>query len=563
MNNCSFLAKTAAAIQITGCLRTAFAARLLPFLLLLVLPAVVQAQFTFTTNYNGTINLWKYTGPGGVVIIPDTFNGLPVTSVGGGAFADNHGVTSVVIPNSVTTIWNEVFQNCTSMTNVTIPDSVTSIGNWAFVNCTNLTGIMIPNSLTNIGFLVFDWCTGLATITVDTNNPAFSSLDGILFNRSQTTLIEYPQGKAGNFTVPESVTNIADDAFGACTHLTNVIIGNSVITIGSGAFYRCTNLASIAIPNSVTSIGYDEFSFCSSLTNITIGNSVPSIGEDAFYSCTSLASITIPNSVTNIGMQAFDLCAGLTMIMVDTNNPAFSSVGGALYDKGRTLLIKCPEGKAGSFIIPDGVISIGDGAFSYCTRLTSVTIPNSVTSIEIFAFGYCSSLTKVALPDSIASLGSYAFSYCTSLTNITIPNRVANIEDHTFESCTNLTGAFFMGNAPGVGLDVFYNDNSAVVYYLPGTTGWASTLDGRPTAPGFLPNPVILDNSPSFGVRTNRFGFIISWATNTHVVVEACTTLSQHDWRSLGTKTLIGGSLYFSDPDWTRYRVRFYRVRSR
>jgi hypothetical protein len=108
---------------------------------------------------------------------------------------------------------------------------------------------------------------------------------------------------------------------------------------------------------------------------------------------------------------------------------------------------------------------------------------------------------------------------------------------------------------------VFYNDNTATVYYLPGTTGWGATFGGRPTALWFLPNPLILTSGPSFGVQTNRFGFIISWATNLPVVVEACTNLPNPIWAPVRTNTLIGGSSYFSDPQWTNYPGRFYRLR--
>ena len=113
----------------------------------------------------------------------------------------------------------------------------------------------------------------------------------------------------------------------------------------------------------------------------------------------------------------------------------------------------------------------------------------------------------------------------------------------------SLTGVYFQGNAPSLGSYVFYGDNNATVYYLPGTTGWEfAVLSGRPTALWFLPNPLILNGDPSFGVRTNRFGFIISWATNISVVVEACTNFANPVWQPVQTNTLTGGSCYFSDP---------------
>jgi len=182
--------------------------KLLPILLLLALPAVVQAQFTFTTN-NGTITITGYTGSGGVVTIPDTTNGLPVTSIGDGAF----------------------------------------------YYCTNLTSVTIPTSITNIGDYAFDDCTSLSAITVATNNPAYSSVAGVLFDKSTNTLIEYPGGKAGSYTIPNTVTNIDDYAFDLCTNLISITIPNSVTNLGDGAFYYCTSLTSIYFQGNAPSLG--------------------------------------------------------------------------------------------------------------------------------------------------------------------------------------------------------------------------------------------------------------------------------------------------------------------
>ena len=237
------------------------------------------------------------------------------------------------------------------------------------------------------------------------------------------------------------------------------------------------------------------------MTSVTIPNSVSSIADGVFYECTNLTDVTIPDSVTVIRRYAFYFCTSLT-----------------------------------SITIPNHVTIIGASAFYSCTSLTSVTIGNSVAVIEGFAFGYCTSLTSITIPSSVISLESEVFYFCTSLTEV-----------------------YFQGNAPRVDSGLFYN---ATVYYLPGTTGWGPTFGGIPTALWSLPNPLILENSPSFGVKTNRFGFIISWAANTPVVVEACTNLVNAAWSPLRTNTLTGGWAYFSDPQWTNHPVRFYRLRS-
>jgi hypothetical protein len=230
-----------------------------------------------------------------------------------------------------------------------------------------------------------------------------------------------------------------------------------------------------------------------------------------------------------------------------------------------TITITGYIGPGGAVTIPSTitglpVTSIGDWAFENNSSLTSVTIPNSVTSIGWFAFELCSSLTSVTLGNSVTSIGVWAFGNCFSLTSVTLPNSVTTIGDDAFRRCGSLTGVYFKGNAPIIGSSVFGGANNAIVYYLPGTTGWGATFGDRPTALWSLPNPLILNHGTSFGVQTNGFGFIISWATNNSVVVEACTNLANPVWSPLGTNTLTDGSSYFSDPQWTNHPARFYRI---
>src|ERR1035441_149376 len=239
-------------------------------LLLLAAPAAVQAQFSYMTNDDhNTITITGYTGPGGAVTIPATITGLPVTSIADFAF-----------------------YTCTSLTNVTIPNGVTNIGFEAFYDCTSLTSVTIPHSVTSIGGWAFQYCTNLVAITVDVLNSVYSSVAGVLFDRSQTTLIAYPGGKAGDYTIPNTTTNIGVGAFGGCTSLTSVTIPISIANIGDSAFYSCTSLTSVTIPNSVTNIGNSAFYSCTGLTSVTVGNGVTSIEDYAFASCYGLARAT-------------------------------------------------------------------------------------------------------------------------------------------------------------------------------------------------------------------------------------------------------------------------------
>jgi hypothetical protein len=588
--------------------------KVLPLLLLLTLPAVGQAQFQFVIN-NGAITITRYTGTGGPVTIPSTTNGLPVTSIGDYAFLLRSSVTSITIPDSVTNIGTSAFYWCSGLTSVTIGTNVTSVGSYAFTDCTSLTAIAIPNSVTNIGSLTFDGCSSLtnvtlgnhltsigssafnsctsltaiaipnsvvnigsiafngcsslATIAVDSLNSVFSSVDGVLFDKSQATFIECPASRAGAYAIPTNVTSLGSFAFYFCTKLTGITFPNSVTNIP--ILNGCSSLTTIsvdtlnsayssadgvlfdksqatllqcpaarvgdyAISNVVTRIGSYAFNGCTLLTSVTIPNSVTNIGTFAFSSCKTLTSVIIPDSVTSVGTAAFCACSNLMTISVGALNPAYSSADGVLFDKSQATLLQCPAGKAGACAISNIVTSIGSYAFNGCNRLTSVTIPNSVTNI-----------------------GTYAFSYCASLSSVTIPGSATNIGLDAFLFCPRLTDVFFSGNAPTTAdSSMFFGDNNATVYYLPGRTNWTNPWQGRPT---MLWKPQMQTSGSDFGVRTNHFGFNITWASGMAVVVEACTNLAHPIWSPVRTNTLTSGSSYFSDPQWTNYPVRLYRIR--
>ena len=381
--------------------------------------------------------------------------GNSVTSIGDDAFCECPNLTSVTIPCSVTSIGAEAFYRCYNLTNVTIPTSVVNIGADAFSYCASLTNLTIPSSVTSIGTNAFLNCGSLVAIRVDPNNTAYSSLGGVFFNKSQTTLIQYPSGNgATSYAIPNGVTSIGDEAFYWNCNLTSVTIPSSITNIGAEAFYSCCNLTNVTIPTSVVNIGAEAF-YSTSLTSVTIPSSVPSIGagafegtslanvtisigvasieSHAFADCTSLINVTIPASVTNIGDSAFGGCSLLTAIMVNPTNSFYSSGNGVLFDKSGTTLLEFPDGLDGGYIIPSSVTSIGD-AFEG-SSLTSVTIGNGITNIVGDAFGQCS----------------------------------------------NLRGIYFQGNAPDADLTIFTNDNNVTVYYVPGTAGWGSTFVGPPT----------------------------------------------------------------------------------
>ena len=239
---------------------------------------VVQGPFNYTTT-NGTITITAYNGPGGAVVIPGSIDGLPVTGIEG------------LAPAEVVT--------------------------------TNLTSVTIPSSVTNIAAEAL-YC--VTAINVSSLNPVYSSLAGVLFNKSQTTLLEWPGLRSGDYAVPTGVTNIAAFAF-TSGRLTSVTIPSSVTSIGANAFADAS-ISSVTIPPTVTDVGWGAFAFCSSLTNATIDNGVASIGGAEFYD-TGLRNITIPSSLTNLADEAFQSCANLTRVDFEGNAP---SLGASVFD---------------------------------------------------------------------------------------------------------------------------------------------------------------------------------------------------------------------------------------
>jgi hypothetical protein len=274
-----------------------------------------------------------------------------------------------------------------------------------------------------------------AQFTFTTNNQAltitgYTGSDGNvvipgMINGYPVTSVNTGFGLNNNMTniiIPDSVTNLGGSSGGVamfelCTNLRSATLSSNVTIIAEDMFDGCSSLASFTIGDNVTNIADCAFQQCTSLTNIIIGNAVTAISGSAFSACSRLATVNIPKSVTNLGTAPFMGCTNLTVITVDTNNPAFSSLGGVLFDKWQTKIIQYPNGKAGNYTVPNGVRSIGYMAFAYCTGLTNIIIPGSVTSIEDYSFVF-SSLVRVCFNGTPPSLGG--FSVFSGATNATI-----------------------------------------------------------------------------------------------------------------------------------------------
>jgi hypothetical protein len=304
-------------------------------------------------------------------------------------------------------------------------------------------------------------------------------------------------------------------------NIANKINGRSVTCIGGAAFYELAYLTSVTIPNGVTNIGFSAFWNCSSLTNATIPNTVINIGSFALNR-TCLSKVTIPASVTTIGIGALWTCTNLMEIAVNPSNSIYSSVGGVLFNKNQTMLIQYPGGRKRCYTIPNGVTSI-DGAFCESYYITSVTIPASVTSIGDGAF------------------------YC----------------------CTNLTALYFEGDAPSLFKfeepePAFAGDSITTVYYLPGTTGWGAIFGEDHDNPFYIsagcPTSLWLPQICSSCIQSNAFSFNINWASGKVAVVECSTNLLSSSWQPVQTNNMQADTCNFSDPNWTKNPVCFYRV---
>ena len=509
-------------------------------------------------------------------IIPDS-----VTSIGDGAFSSCSSLRSLVIPNSVTSIGDGAFEGCSSLSSLVIPDSVVNIkGNpfylwkgkleclsasfiyednvlfnmdksklisnrnqeaksfiipngvmsiekYAFSDCSSLISISVPKSVTSIGDGAFDGCSSLSSIAISDSITSISAwtFDGCSSLRS--------------LVIPDSVTSIGNEAFRGCSSLCSLVIPDSVTSIGDGAFDGCSSLRSLVIPDCVTSIRDGAFDGCKSLRSLVIPDSVTSIGDGAFSSCSSLRSLVIPGSVTSIGDGAFSSCSSLRSLVIPDSvvnikgNPfchwkgkleclsaSFIYEDNVLFNMDKSKLISFRNQEAKSFIIPDGVKSIGNRAFDYCYSLISISIPNSVTSIgdESFidcsslsnlvipnsvtsigawAFDGCKSLRSFVIPDSVTSIGYGAFSYCSSLSSLVIPDSVTSIGDSAFEDCTSLSSLVIPDGVTSIGAWAFDRCSSLSSLVIP--DGVTSIRDYVFSGCSSLSNLVIPNSVTSIG----------------------------------------------------------------
>ena len=463
-------------------------------------------------------------------IIPDS-----VTSIGDGAFSSCSSLRSLVIPNSVTSIGDGAFEGCSSLSSLVIPDSVVNIkGNpfylwkgkleclsasfiyednvlfnmdksklisnrnqeaksfiipngvmsiekYAFSDCSSLISISVPKSVTSIGDGAFDGCSSLSSIAISDSITSISAwtFDGCSSLRS--------------LVIPDSVTSIGNEAFRGCSSLCSLVIPDSVTSIGDGAFDGCSSLRSLVIPDCVTSIRDGAFDGCKSLRSLVIPGSVTSIGDGAFSSCSSLRSLVIPDSVVNIKGNPFCHWKG----KLECLSASFIYEDNVLFNMDKSKLISFRNQEAKSFIIPDGVKSIGNRAFDYCYSLISISIPNSVTSIGDESFIDCSSLSNLVIPNSVTSIGAWAFDGCKSLRSFVIPDSVTSIGYGAFSYCSSLSSLVIPDSVTSIGDSAFEDCTSLSSLVIP--DGVTSIRDYVFSGCSSLSNLVIPNSVTSIG----------------------------------------------------------------
>ena len=386
-----------------------------------------------------------------------TYESYTYTPFGGGYKSDYSG--DVTIPETVTHNGTEY--------------RVTAIDEYAFYSCDGLTSITIPEGVTTIGTSAFSGCTGLKEVWFNADSCISG---GFVWCEALVTV-----------HIGENVKRIPDRAFEYCIGLTSVTIPDGVITIGSYAFYECTGLKSVTIGERVTTIGENAF-HNTGLTSVTISNGVTSIGSNAFFGCKGLTSVTIPNNVTSIGDRAFANCNNLNKLegkfassdnrclIVNDRLVAFAPYGLTEYDIpesvraiGGSAFYRCSGLK--SVTIPESVQTIGNYAFAACTGLTSVTIPNSVTSIDYEAFYNCTDLKSVTIGERVTTIGYKAFEYCNKLDTVTSLNPIPPtvVTEFTYQSQSVFDDRTYK-NA------VFHCPKGAMVAYL--NSPWGSFIHG-------------------------------------------------------------------------------------
>ena len=459
----------------------------------------------------------------GMYRIPEGVQELPVKT-----FA-NSKLSMIVIPSSMTAIRESAFYNCKNLTSIIFEEATSSenatllIEAKAFQNCSALKEISFPKHLTELSVKnegtteidTFIGCNNLSAINVAEGNAQYSSIDGVLCTAEETgkTILYYPLGRRGSYTIPVGVTGVGAGAFTDRALLTEVVIPNYVTSIGSNAFSLCENLESVVFLGSaapttmsigdyafydlpvlksvsfdsnsdVVSIGNYAFAYCTKLSEFTIPASMREIGDYAFQSCTALvevafeegdqsmtfgqyvfndclelARVTLSAAVEMLPITVFDGCDNLEGVYVDDANGYYTDIDGVLYNKDVTEILFYSK-RGGNFTLPDTVTTIGEKVFSNNMEITSFTIGKNITHIKANAFYRCIGLTELIFAEGAGEeliVDEYAFASCSGLSALTLPERWKNIGNYVFDHAASLSEITFGKDLISIGEYAFSN----------------------------------------------------------------------------------------------------------
>ena len=499
------------------------------------------------------------------VSLPDHIQQLPTSAFGGCV-----GLIDVDLPSDLKHIGNGAFTACEIMSRMLLPEGVESIGEFSFEGCTMLRTVTMPKSLRSIGRGAFFGCESLTDVTI----PAAQSEIGAYCFSFCSSLT--------NVRIPEGVTAIGTEAFAYCSGLQNIVIPSTVRSIADSAFSDCVSLRTPDLPQGLETIGAYSFYGCTQIKSLQLPDSLTELGEYSFSNCESLSTIYIPKSLMTLGAGAFEGCIGLRTFAVDPENPCFAAdEQGALYNETMEQLLQAPCALQDSFVVPQSVRSIADGAFAH-SRMTAVSLPEGLTDIGSKAFFHCVDLTVLRLPDTVSRIGGNAFYgcrglrhvelpegltaipeglfwHCSALVGVTIPAGVSSLGSYAFCECSSLSALCFRGAAPTVGTEVFFGCTDLTLYYTQGQQGWTSPKwQGSPTkvwdgSPCYAPFPDVVPGSycadPILWAVEQR---ITTGATHSSFAPDrACTRaeIVTFLWRAAGCPVPSAGENPFTDVD--------------
>ena len=386
---------------------------------------------------DGFFEIEKYKGKDVEVEIPDEYKGVPITAIGESAFSGQRAgsclkIEKIVIPDSIKYIGDKAFSHCEKLKELKLPGALETIGKEAFSACRKIKAFDLPDSVKEIDCGAFSGCSGIK-----------------------------------DFSFPPLIDKVSDSTLKGCVHLETVKLSINTKKIGNSAFDGCNRLKTIAIPEAVVSIDAFAFRGCKNLIGISLPQDLQSIGTLAFQRCELIKSVHLPQKAVldNSVGSPFGGCDALTDISVDSDSEDYSCIDGVLFDKTGEQLVRYPNGKGGSYSIPDGIKTIGRFAFEGCSDLHSVDFPDSVTLIKQGAFQDCRLLGAVTLSKNLDTVENDAFRSC-GLTDIELPMSLKMIGENAFSSC-HLRSVVVPEGVTEIGYNAFFLNTDLEKVILP------------------------------------------------------------------------------------------------